>query len=382
MKNNRGITIITLLITIIVMIVLASISTYTGINMIEDTKESTAKDRLKVICNTVLKDDSFLNFEDTNLIELTQAEYDYMNLPKYNSNDYRITIQRTITDLTDGNQKIAYHLVQTNTKDSKKYEYDFDYTIYNEKYNYQASFDSTNGANRPIILPGMKPLMPDGLTPVEDVYQDHWYNYKNLPATFAKMEYEGRVYMWIPRFAYSIQNFYNNRKSTNVPSSAISIIFLRENTNYMENDEVMDAGYSVHPAFGSKYCGFWMEIKPRETKTTLTGSPLYQSSDQMHLMTNSECGAVLYLFHALGMDVSQIFEKDEYVAASLSEKRAFISSEDFVDVYPVISNNYKPGVLYGDVDGDGSVTEQDSVILEGFLSGGERICSFNSFRKF
>ena len=56
-------------------------------------------------------------------------------------------------------------------------------------------------------------------------------------------------YVWIPRFAYKIEEFYLGTNLSNIPSSAIKIVFLKGTTDYMSNEEVIPPGYQVHPAF-------------------------------------------------------------------------------------------------------------------------------------
>lgn len=83
MKNNKGISLITLLITVIVMIIIVSMVTYNGINLINDAKQKDAQDRLKVICSAILKDDTFLEFSGDNEITLDKSDFDYMDILKY-----------------------------------------------------------------------------------------------------------------------------------------------------------------------------------------------------------------------------------------------------------------------------------------------------------
>ena len=100
MKNNKGISLITLLVTVIVIIIIASISVYNGANVVRDARKKDAEDRLRTICSAIFKDDSFLNFNDDDLAELTEDDFDYMDLLKYYDTDYDVTDTNSIMKLT------------------------------------------------------------------------------------------------------------------------------------------------------------------------------------------------------------------------------------------------------------------------------------------
>lgn len=350
MKNNKGISLITLLVTVIVIIIISSISVYNGTNVVRDARKKDAEDRLRTICSAIFKGDEFLNFNDDNMAELTEDDFDYMDLLKYYDNDYIVTVKKT--EVGDADKKnIVYELTMKKKNSDVQYKYSADYTVSKEKYNYNVNFDEENGVNRPILVSGMVAINADG-TLVEDLYNESWYSYKKTTPSFAKMKTEdGKVYVWIPRFAYSIQNFYKERQSKEVPSTAISIVFLRGTSSYMVNDEVMPETYTVHPAFsknGTEYSGIWVEEDIYTQLTTL--SSIYEDKDSYatHMMTNDEFGASIYLMYALESMDEIKFEKDEYVAASLMDDvEKFSNSDGFVTTYELDEN----GVVkerYGD----------------------------------
>ncbi len=362
--KNRGISLITLLITVIVMLVLASISTYTGVNMIADAKESSAKDKLKTICSAILKNDSFLSFGagEPGEQELSLADFEFMNLKNDYDEESVVTVARDVNSTTDAsgrimNRKYLYTLTLTDTKSHKTYEYQFDYSVANNRYHYDVVFDESNGINRPIVMESMVAMMPDEETEVNDIYLDNWYSYNSSTIRFAKMKYNDKIYVWIPRFAYSIQSFYDGRKIDEVPASAVKIVFLRGKSKYMSNDEVMGKTYKVHPAFsqdGVEYAGLWVEKDVRPDKTMLTSyrtnalniqDPRYST----HMMTSTECGALLLLLHSIGGSTDIVFDKDEYVAASYVTEGLFDLAEGFVTVYPKNDENtFDINSTYGD----------------------------------
>lgn len=341
MKNNKGISLITLLVTVIVIIIIASISVYNGANVVRDARKKDAEDRLRTICSAIFKDDSFLNFNDDDLAELTEDDFDYMDLLKYYDTDYDVTVKK-IESGDEDKKEIIYELTMKKKDSDTQYEYSANYTVSKEKYNYNVNFDEENGVNRPILVSGMTAIKEDG-TVVEDLYNETWYSYKRTTPSFAKMKTDdGTVYVWIPRFAYSIQSFYKERQSKEVPSTAISIVFLRGTSSYMVNDEVMPETYAVHPAFskdGNEYSGIWVEKDVYTKLTTL--SSVYEEKDSYdaHMMTNDEFGASIYLMYALEAMDEITIEKDEYVAASLIDDIAkFSNSNGFVTTYELDEN--------------------------------------------
>lgn len=352
MKNNKGISLITLLVTVIVIIIISSMSIYNGVNLIKDAKRKDAEDRLKAICSAVFKDDTFLDFNDENMHELTEEDFDYMDLLKYYDTDYSIVIKKL--ESGDSNQKkITYEFTMQEKDSTTQYIYSGDYIMTAEKYNYNIDFDEANGVNRPIITGDMIPIMSDG-TLVDDVYKDNWYSYKKGSTNFAKIKtLDDRVFVWIPRFAYNIQSFYNGRISKMVPSTAISIVFLRETTDYMVNDEVMPQNYKIHPAFsvnGVEYSGIWVEQKEAGKLSSL--STVFDDRDKydIHMLTNTEFGAILYLMHALEDMDEVLFTKDEYVAASLSDNIGkFSTNGGFVTEYNLDEEGkFLEQEIYGD----------------------------------
>ena len=358
MKNDKGISLITLLITVIVIIIISSMTIYNGINTVNDTRKKDAEDKLKIICSALLKDDTFLDFSGDTEITLTEADFDYMDLLKYYDDDYTLKLKKNEMASGDTSKTTTYELTLSHKTDmSKTYSYTFDYSLYTEKYNYNVSFDETNGVNRPILIQGMTALMPDGVTPVEDIYKDNWYSYKKTSTHFAKMKYQDKIYVWIPRFAYDIQNFYEGRLAMDVPTSAINIMFLRETSNYMMNDEVMQGEYKVHPAFSNgeiQYSGIWVEEKVRD-KDTLSSAVASIASENnnaecdMHLMTNMECGALMYFMHAFDNPKDIKIVEDEYVAARVNGLGVFSSSNGFVTVYTLDeSGDIEIDGVYGD----------------------------------
>ena len=212
-----------------------------------------------------------------------------------------------------------------------------EYSRYEElgRVNRKPEFDTIKGVNRPVLLENMIPF--NGAEEVKNVYTENWYNYEKGISKFATMKYESAsgtsTYVWIPRFAYKIQDFYLGKSYNKIPNTAMDIVFLRENTDYMANNEVLPSGYAVHPAFADGEVGFWVMIDTKEASSLsaavdgaiVVDGATMEDLEESHLMKNSEYAAVAYLLRVLG-NTQVIFDEKEYVAAVYDETRTDFDS--------------------------------------------------------
>lgn len=333
MKNNRGISVLALVITVVVIIIIASITTYTGVNMIADARKKAAEDKLSVIADALRRTDSVLR-DISSETELEEEDFAALDLRDYYDDNYSVKVSKNVT-VNDEKSQETYTLKMYKKADGSEYVKK-DYTVIEnfDKKIYTVSFDETKGVNRPMLSSKMTALSMDGSSNVNDVLTDNWYDYTSNTTSFAKMKYNGgsSVYVWIPRFAYSIQTYYDgslapNRAFSDVPATAIKIAFLRETSDYMGNNEVLPDEYAVHPAFSSgdeELAGFWISYESLGTASSFANAISSannvvandDSASTSHLMSNSEYGAALYLMYALN-DFEEIdFTKNnEYVAA-------------------------------------------------------------------
>lgn len=360
MKSDRGISVLALAITVIVMLIITSITTYNGVNVIKDARKKEATDKLATICNSLRKGDEFLDFVSGDAV-LTEQDYISLDLKEYYDEDYPVVVEKTFT--VEPTRKVTrYVLKMYDGEDMKDLYANEEFTIEKslEKNTYGISFDETNNINRPILLDGMYAVKSDMSGLVEDIYTDTWYNYNTVAPSFAKMKYdsdgdgsvtdEKLVFVWIPRFAYSIQEFYDGlndplRPFAQVPSSAIKIVFLREDTDYMVNNETLPTGYKVHPAFktgGTEKAGIWVAMDTSDSSVTLSvavnESKNIVGNDEKaesHLMSNMEYSAALYLMYAYNcLDEINFTLKDEFVAAG-NENNTILASLDYADLYQI-----------------------------------------------
>ena len=353
MKNNKGISILALIITIIVIIIITSITVYNGIDSLESARQKNAQDTLKIICNSLTKDEEFLTYDASGDAILSENDFKYLDLENYYDEGIIFTVNKKET--VENNQKsITYKLTSEEIQTGKKYEHVYSYDLKNELTNYNVVFDPEAGVNMPIVLKDMKPLLMDKTTLVEDIYLDHWYSYSKKTPHFARVEYNGKIYVWIPRFAYKIQNFYQDKTYPEVPNTAIDILFINGTTNYMTNGERIPVDYIVHPAFsvGTKeYAGLWVEEEASHPIVNLNSSSIIQTvkategkvNYHLHLMTNMEAGAAMYLTFAFDCPYEVDLTMNEYVAANIGGAGIFDS--EFVTIYEDESQN---NILRGD----------------------------------
>ena len=360
MRSEKGISVLALAITVIVMLIITSITTYNGINVVKDARKKEATDKLAIICNSLRKDDEFLDFSSGEVV-LTESDYIALDLKEYYDEDYPILVQKTFT--VEPTRKVTrYVLKMFDGIELTDLYANEEFTIEKalEKNTYGTSFDEIKNVNRPILLDDMYAVKSDMSGLVDDIYTDTWYNYNPSAPSFAKMKYdsdgdgsvadETLTFVWIPRYAYSIQEYYdglNNplRPFTQVPNSAMKIVFLREESNYMINNEILPAGYKVHPAFkmgGKEHAGIWIAMETSESDGTLSVAvndceDIVGTHDELasHLMTNMEYSSAIYLMFAYNcFDEINFTLQNEFVAAG-NENNAVLRNLEYADLYQV-----------------------------------------------
>ena len=403
MKSERGISVLALAITVIVILIITSITTYNGINVVKDARKKDATDKLSIICNSLRKDDGFLDFSSGEAV-LTERDYISLDLKEYYDEDYPIVVQKTFT--IEPTRKVTrYVLKMFDGIELTELYANEEFTIEKalEKNTYGVSFDEIKNVNRPILLDDMHAVKSDMSGLVDDIYTDIWYNYNTSAPSFAKMKYdsdgdgsvadESRVFVWIPRYAYSIQEYYDGRNNplrpfTQVPNSAMKIVFLREDTNYMINNEVLPAGYKVHPAFkmgGKEHAGIWIAMETSESDSTLSGAVSEcenyvgtHEEIESHLMTNMEYSAAAYLMFAYNCFNEMDFTlQNEFVAAG-NENNTILKNLDYADLYELdpdsdtgIANKYGDAMVETNWDRYSSTypVANESVVVRLFKSG-------------
>ncbi len=328
MNKQRGITLIALVITIIVLLILAGISivSLTGENGIlgkaqtagEKTKEERAKEKVQVAVMGSYGEDGKLNNSELK-----------MNLDKVEGID-KATIPPEITeDSFDLIIRVdGYHVVIKKNGEVIIEEA----PIISDKPTTGGKWDGE--VNSPKLTQDMTAVYwkEDGTEVIGDT-GENWYNYKagdnqrdtkNSKWANAKTE-DGSYWVWIPRYEYKILS--GEGTST---AGKIDVKFIPT------SQTTPDEGYKIHPAFtdgtsnnfkngewDSELAGIWvakyeasrsdatinslgnsnnMKVVPNVRSWTnitvgdsYTVAMNYDRSKESHLMKNSEWGAVAYL---------------------------------------------------------------------------------------
>ena len=114
MKNSRGIYVLALVITVIVMIIITSITVYNGVTVIADARKKDATDKLSTICSSLRKDDSFLDFMNGETI-LNEQDYIALDLREFYDEDYPVHLTKDFyTDKTKKSDNISFRYVRWN----------------------------------------------------------------------------------------------------------------------------------------------------------------------------------------------------------------------------------------------------------------------------
>ena len=205
------------------------------------------------------------------------------------------------------------------------------------------SYSESKGVNTPNLGEGMTPIKWDETANdgagdwVETEGSDSdWYDYENKEWANAKTA-DGSMWVWIPRFAYSITSGYHqsgadlNSATPEEGAGAIAVEFMKNTENETSEgrksfDNVSGEGkWNIHPAFnyGQTVSGIWVakfEASQSNASSSSAGSSgvikvqpgvqswrsisvndiynkckSYNSTLNSHMMKNDEWGAVAYL---------------------------------------------------------------------------------------
>ena len=188
------------------------------------------------------------------------------------------------------------------------------------------SYNESKGVNTPKLGSGMTAIKWNGSSWVETTGSDSdWYDYENKEWANAKTA-DGSMWVWIPRFAYSITSGYHSSST-----GTISVEFMKGTRNETTsgrtsfNNASGQGNWNIHPAFnyGSTVSGIWVakfEASQSNASSSSAGSSgvikvqpgvqswrsitvndiynkckSYNSTLNSHMMKNDEWGAVAYL---------------------------------------------------------------------------------------
>lgn len=301
-KSNNGITLISLIFAIILMIVISSTVIYnahTGLttralnNMYNDIK--TLKDRVDIYYSKYSKLPIIENPQYTNVDN-------FKSINKNDNNNYFVIDLESLDNLTltYGKEFATYKQSQIAPKGDIYVINEKSHTIYyvagivldNKTYytipeEYTEIKFSTK-CNPPKLGEGMTPIKWNETEFIDTTsYDSQWYNYidtsidgqTSLSKWANARTEDGSMWVWIPRYAYKIK--YNNEEDKSL-GGMIDIVFLKDNTNYdyrgfdVTNANYIDesgtiGAYTIHPSFqdgrgngfangewDEEITGFWM----------------------------------------------------------------------------------------------------------------------------
>ena len=193
------------------------------------------------------------------------------------------------------------------------------------------SYNDSKGVNTPNIGSGMTPIKWNGSTWIETTENDpNWYDYTAKKWANAKTS-DGSMWVWIPRYAYSITSGYHSSSTGNIDVEFMKGLTNETSTGRKSFDNVSGQGkWNIHPAFnyGQEVSGLWVAkfeaspegatTNPSNSEYNGTGKKLqvkpgvsswrnitisniydvcknYNSVLNSHMMKNDEWGAVAYL---------------------------------------------------------------------------------------
>ena len=179
------------------------------------------------------------------------------------------------------------------------------------------NYNASKGVNTPKLGSGMTPIKWNGSSWVNTTGSDkEWYDYTGKKWANAKTS-DGSMWVWIPRYAYSITSGYHSSSAGN-----IDVEFMKGLTNETStgrksfNNASGQGNWNIHPAFtyGSAVSGIWVakfeasnsggkiKVEPGvQSWRSITVNDIYTNclnynkTLNSHMMKNDEWGAVAYL---------------------------------------------------------------------------------------
>ena len=179
------------------------------------------------------------------------------------------------------------------------------------------NYNASKGVNTPKLGSGMTPIKWNGSSWVNTTGSDKdWYDYTAKKWANAKTS-DGSMWVWIPRYAYSITSGYHSSSAGN-----IDVEFMKGLTNETSTGRTTfqnssgQGNWNIHPAFnyGQTVSGIWVakfeasnsggkiKVEPGvQSWRSITVNDIYTNclnynkTLNSHMMKNDEWGAVAYL---------------------------------------------------------------------------------------
>ena len=179
------------------------------------------------------------------------------------------------------------------------------------------SYSKEKGVNTPKLGSGMTPIKWNGSSWVNTTGSDKdWYDYTGKKWANAKTS-DGSMWVWIPRYAYSITSGYHSSSAGNIDVEFMKGLTNETSTGRKSFNNASGQGkWNIHPAFnyGQTVSGLWVakfeasnsggkiKVVPGVSSwRSITVNDIYTNclnynkTLNSHMMKNDEWGAVAYL---------------------------------------------------------------------------------------
>ncbi len=179
------------------------------------------------------------------------------------------------------------------------------------------NYNASKGVNTPKLGSGMTPIKWNGSSWVNTTGSDKdWYDYTGKKWANAKTS-DGSMWVWIPRYAYSITSGYHSSSAGNIDVEFMKGLTNETSTGRKSFNNASGQGkWNIHPAFnyGTTVSGIWVakfeasnsggkiKVEPGVSSwRSITVNDIYTNclnynkTLNSHMMKNDEWGAVAYL---------------------------------------------------------------------------------------
>ena len=179
------------------------------------------------------------------------------------------------------------------------------------------NYNASKGVNTPKLGSGMTPIKWNGSSWVNTTGSDkEWYDYTGKKWANAKTS-DGSMWVWIPRYAYSITSGYHSSSAGNIEVEFMKGLTNETSTGRKSFNNASGQGkWNIHPAFnyGTTVSGIWVakfeasnsggkiKVEPGVSSwRSITVNDIYTNclnynkTLNSHMMKNDEWGAVAYL---------------------------------------------------------------------------------------
>ena len=179
------------------------------------------------------------------------------------------------------------------------------------------NYNASKGVNTPKLGSGMTPIKWNGSSWVNTTGSDKdWYDYTAKKWANAKTS-DGSMWVWIPRYAYSITSGYHSSSAGNIEVEFMKGLTNETSTGRKSFNNASGQGkWNIHPAFnyGQTVSGIWVakfeasnsggkiKVEPGvQSWRSITVNDIYTNclnynkTLNSHMMKNDEWGAVAYL---------------------------------------------------------------------------------------